>query len=390
MSRENEFILRFAIFAFYKNKDFSELEELSRTCNWNYFTKRVIDLAVAPLLYSYLKDNKFPDFIPSKVIRSFEQSFYQVLTLNVLIKEKFRVITEELARKNISYIPLKGILLINQYQNLGIRQISDIDLLFKKSERELVLITFKALKFQVYYNVPKGVARVVNYPSPFKFVSGAIMVDYHEELHYQEHGYFLPINEIWLRSYQRKANAYERYLSSEDFFLFQCLHLEKHLKVMETKLINFFDIMLIIEKTTLDFKIIRDRITSYRCSQEMGIVCFLMDEFFSTDLISLLSLNVSETMKLKLVSMFERILSEDRLVLYSENSIKGATGLSILKHLSFKERIQYLFYRVFPDKDYINSINSENNQATYTQYIYYWGRIVGYLFNNYFRQIFFL
>jgi hypothetical protein len=384
MSPNNEFILRVAFFAYSKNTEIYNLEEQSKSCDWDYFSKRVLDLAVGPIIYDYLRHHNFPVFFPGNIVFALEQSFYKVLTFNTLIQEKFRTISQELTKEKISFIPLKGVYIISLYPNFGIRQTSDIDILFRKRDNHRVWKLFKSLNFNIHYNVPRGVVKASNYPSPYKFTRGALMIDYHEELYYREHGYTLPINEFWDRSNEKEIGFCESELSHEDLFLYQCLHLEKHIKVMECKLINFIDILLILDQFQLNFEIMRSRIESYHCDQEMAIVCFLMDEFFKTDLSERFRLNLPDLRKCELKVIFEKILTEDRRSLYAENSVNGATGFSILKYLTFAEKCQYLFSRMFPDRDYLRGLSNSKGKVLLFIYFGYIGQMFKHLSKNYF------
>jgi hypothetical protein len=385
VSQDNGFILRVLLYAYSRKESIYDLESESKSCNWEYFSIRVVDLSLAPLIFDYLKQHNFPKFIPERVVLVLEQAFYKVLSFNMLLQEKFRFISEELNKRNISFIPLKGIFLSDLYSNIGIRQTSDIDILFRKSDNRRVLKLFESLSFNVFYNVPRGVVKATNYPSPYKFTNGALLIDYHEELCYREHGYKLPIDDFWQRSVEKHGRSCEKRLSSDDLFLYQCLHIEKHIKVMECKLISFIDILLILDQFQLNFEIIRSRIESYRCAQEMSTVCFLMDEFFKTELLERLKLDLSDKRKYELKVTFEKILSQDRKSLYSENSVNGATGFSILKYLNFTEKCQYLFSRIFPDRDYLMGLQNSKGKGPLSLYFSYLRQMISHLSKNYFR-----
>ncbi|MBU1726820.1 MAG: nucleotidyltransferase family protein [Candidatus Omnitrophica bacterium] len=81
---------------------------------------------------------KFTDCIPIDALNRFEQMYYSTSSKNILIYEELKKIISVFQKSDIKVILLKGAFLAREiYRNIGLRSMTDIDILIKKEDLRL-------------------------------------------------------------------------------------------------------------------------------------------------------------------------------------------------------------------------------------------------------------
>ena len=106
---------------------------LQKNYDWDYFSTVTHQLRVAPLVYKRICDLNLEQLIPERIFSIIKQQYYKTLQKNTILYHAFTQIHTLCAEKNISIVPLKGIFLADYvYGDIGIRPLSDIDILVNK------------------------------------------------------------------------------------------------------------------------------------------------------------------------------------------------------------------------------------------------------------------
>lgn len=121
-----------------ENFDFC-LEKISRLdFNWNNFFKIAFKQKLAPLIFKNLSRNKKVKlYIPKSILSKFRHSYYATAAYNTLILRRLGEILRPFKESGIKMLFLKGPVLIDLiYKDIGLRPMSDIDLLIDKNDLE--------------------------------------------------------------------------------------------------------------------------------------------------------------------------------------------------------------------------------------------------------------
>ena len=107
---------------------------LQENINWKCFTEHSINNNLASIVYknfSNLPLSKPPDIYFQKL----KNYYFKTLSRNIKFYEEFNIIISAFKQNKIDVIPLKGIVLADLiYKDIGLRHMSDIDLLVKPDQ----------------------------------------------------------------------------------------------------------------------------------------------------------------------------------------------------------------------------------------------------------------
>jgi hypothetical protein len=119
----------------YQNNSKEALENIiENNPDWNFIFKKISQSDIAPLAchsLSGLKNDKIPDWFLERL----DNSYNQAILKNLFIKETLDGILNLFSTEHIPVIALKGIFMWDViYGNIALRNLSDIDILVKKSD----------------------------------------------------------------------------------------------------------------------------------------------------------------------------------------------------------------------------------------------------------------
>ena len=121
-------------------------QTISQLDNWDKTTAKLIKKGVAPLFLDILDKNQLD--IPQEVKAKLRQAYLKTVSRSMLLYDAFCEIAEALNKEGIQAVALKGIYLAEQlYPKIGLRQFSDIDLLFRIEDAEKALAVFTRLGY---------------------------------------------------------------------------------------------------------------------------------------------------------------------------------------------------------------------------------------------------
>ncbi len=210
--------------------DLTEIEDMEAV--YSYAAQHKLTAAVAMALESAgQKDRKSSLTIANSLKRKilFEQAYAQV--------------KDALEKAGIWYLPLKGMILKDDYPKPGMREMGDYDILFDADRAEDVKAIMEGMGYETESFGP--IHHDCYDKAPF--------------LRFEMHRFlFDPSPDGKLYAYYRDikkqllGDGYEKHLSPEDFYLYMIAHEYKHYTLGGTGLRSLLDTWIILHKETLD------------------------------------------------------------------------------------------------------------------------------------------
>lgn len=144
--------------------------------------------------------------------------------------------------EGIWYMPLKGAIIKDLYPRFGMRQMSDIDILFDYTQAEKVKEIMLGLGFEVeHFGFGHHDAYIKKPVSSFEMHTMLFTAE-HSEIMY---GYYKDVKERLIKD---DGNRYGYHFSDEDFYIFMLAHEYKHYSDGGTGLRSLLDIYVYMQK----------------------------------------------------------------------------------------------------------------------------------------------
>lgn len=327
--------------------------------DWNYFVNRALDTLLGPVIYRCFENlNKTESVVPAEVMHLLKNIYNAVLMNNMRLAGNFESLLPEFEKQNIKVIALKGMNVIHAlYTDIGVRQTSDIDLLFYRSDASAARDIFFQADFQCQYYMPEGALRVTNHPSPYKFYNDEVSYDFHVGLNKVYEQARIPMEDIFSRMLQKNIfpKSIFSVLDYNDNFIYLTQHLSEHFHSFDCKLVSFLDLVEFIRQDLIQWEVIVERSIEWNCFESMSEMIFLTSEYFNTNIPAEFIAKLSVSKKEKLKAMFEKLVREPRTQLKDDHAYQGSTGFLSIKYLTVGGKLRYFFHRVFPDLSYLKS-----------------------------------
>jgi len=349
-------LLLFSLQHMWSDKEKIELERaISEIKNWDYFSQRASDTYLGTAVYvRFVKKLKLT--FPENVLKVLASMYFQVLVKNTQLIEAYDELALAFNELQLSYIPLKGIHFLKQSfsNDIGIRQLSDIDILFQPADAEQVHRCLSNLGYSVYLTMPIRISRLLKNPTPFNYEKGNVTLDVHYGLNRLEN-FDISMTEVW-KSSTRNESTYEQYLSSEDQLIHLCTHAYLHMKIFDLKQISFLDIVTLLTSDKVNWELLKNKMSQYRCQEETVSILLLANRYFKVEVPSGIIEILRIEQKEKLNNQFLLLLREDKTKLKATHYKLKDRYFQFFHLLSWTERVLFLVYYIFPDKEYLKQL----------------------------------
>lgn len=188
----------------------------------------------------------------AKLPKEWEQALSKAVRKNVLFDVERAAVLEEFEKLGIWYMPLKGVILKDYYPKVGMRQMSDNDILFDAKFAGKVREIFRERGYtDTYYGV--GNHDVYEKEPVYNFEMHRKLYGEGQEPDWVE--YYSNVKDRLLKD---EGNAYGYHFSDEDFYVYIISHEYKHYSGGGTGLRSLVDVHFYLQakRNSLDFNYI--------------------------------------------------------------------------------------------------------------------------------------
>ena len=264
--------------------------------------------------------------------KAFVQAKEKAIRKNIILDAERRNILRRLEAEKIWYMPLKGAILKDWYPKLGMRQMSDNDILFGGAERSHIKDIMLDLGFECNHYGNKNddayfKAPVCNFEMHTSLFSSAHIGNLYD--------YF---NNVEKRLIKDENNDYGHHFSNEDFYLFMTAHEYKHFTGLGTGVRSLVDTYIFLRKFNgrLDWRYINTEL------KKLGISEFERQ---------------NRELAIKVFSMKQLTIEDKRLLCdYVMSGAYGTKEKALKNSIEYRgngSKVRYIIYRFLPPSGYL-------------------------------------
>jgi len=247
----------------------NELEAINKLLpeveDWQALTHLLIGNTCAPLVYKKIQNLPNANTIPKESLALLRKAYYTTVSRSSLMYAEFAKVVQMFQQNDINFIALKGIYLCEWlYQDIGLRQFSDIDLLVKEEDatKAMKLLT-EAGYFQ--HDAVHGLSNFVDAISTQEgldfthfeaFTKNNISIEIHLKLSPDKHNdrYRLDVPELFHKSVVTTINSQQiSVLHPYDLLIHIAIHTDLHFRHGQIQFTCFNDLVNLLERFKTDF-----------------------------------------------------------------------------------------------------------------------------------------
>lgn len=178
----------------------------------------------------------------------------------VTVNSERAQIFEEFEKNQIKYMPLKGLILKNYYPKESMRQMSDNDILYDFSKRDIVC---DIMKKRGYKTLATGENSDDFHKPPY------CTFEFHRELFFKEHEFCPEFDNLWDNAKQDENSPFMYHMSLEDNYIYSVCHMYKHYSTAGCGVRFLADIYVVLKKDNdvLDWDYINSQLEIFGISE---------------------------------------------------------------------------------------------------------------------------
>jgi hypothetical protein len=359
-----------------EQKNFDAL--LSNISDWNKFFDILFSNGLAPLVYKKISSNYNEVSLPSDVLNKFKKAYVNAFLNNSKRYFEFQAIAEELNKRNIIAIPMKGIYLCKSlYDDIALRVMGDLDILVKEEELEIAKDIFlqegwifkdknEMFKSKYHQQINDSITH-----QPYTFIKNGVLVELHKHIHVKTKSFQVNIVDFIKNSKSEKILDKESAVfSNEDSLIHLCLHTYNDTLGSGLSFKHIVDIAEFLKQreNNIDWNKLKATSSSYGCYDIVNSVLVFCNEYLQSPVdSSFLKRNwrakLFETIYLSYLSKGNIYKFVHVGVTYSNKIIK----LRYLKNVLYVFGL--LYNNIFPIKEYVK-YQSERNKYRFHYKLY--------------------
>lgn len=329
----------------------------SDSINWEKFQELAIGTHLAPILHKSLPNSIPIDDIPTSIKSTLSNTYNQVLVRNVVFQQAFRELLSLSSKNQIPLVPLKGIYLSEAiYRDLGLRHLSDIDVLLKTEHLDMVCGLMNNVGWEIESVISHSKFEDEKFAQahPKTLVKGGIRIELHTHLYSEGQGAKVSAEQLWDDVHMEEFLGFEIYQFSNELLLQHlCLHLDKHMFGSGVKVLSFCDIReFLAARPEFDWKRFEELAERYKCKMQVSQILYLCHKYWGINVPAILR-TVSES-KVDIESRFWSYVNGDAItvskVMHSKLNRKSR-NLNELDSLG--EKVRFLWGFVFPKEEFM-------------------------------------
>jgi hypothetical protein len=342
--------------------------------NWNNILRFSIMLGVGALISRHMYHHNHSSVIPKLILAEFDKLYYRSLSRNIILYEHYQNIQQAFTADKIEIIPLKGIFLAETlYIDIGLRQMSDIDLLVKHEDLEksiqiLMNLGYKAVR-RYKTDFIKNLGDEKHLPT---MVLNDIFVEIHYRIFIDDSKYTIDIENYWMNSRPLILhNTSTLSLSPENLLQYLCIHLERHFNEGKIQLYQFADLMGILKKHEKDFDwdVFIDSCEKNHCNKNVFRVLYLLHKYFQVSFPEKIQQITSQYGSIFIENLFVSYLNCQKKEIIAQ--IENQNLKNLRKIRGVKNKIFYLLGDIFPSKEFmVSRYNIKSNSTTFGFYFF--------------------
>jgi len=320
---------------------------LSFSLNWEEVLESAFSHGVAPLLCHNLKKIQKSKLIPEKVMHKLKKAYYGNVASNMYLYAELKRILEAFNEKGVDVILLKGAALAKTvYGDIGLRPMSDIDLLVKKEDLAYAKKIMPDLEYVFAPDKRNEEWREKNHYHlpPYIQPDKNIVVEIH--WHITGNSFRINIDEWWEMAKVIKIDNCQALIPSpEDMLIHICLHLYNH-SYNEFTLRGLCDILETLRyyRKEINWQLFQDKIGKYKINKPVYTMLYFVKEINNDDSLSWIKPN---SVNLKLLTLIEkRILGEDDV--HSDIPFQLVQSIAVDK---FSRNVKVFLNIIFPTRE---------------------------------------
>ncbi len=355
--RPEELIILLAADICPKQKVLDEIDALLlKVTDWEFFTSLAIDKASSPLILKKIPLLANANTIPGSVLNKLTQASLKTLSRNMVLTEHFRQIIIAFSDIGIPVIALKGSYLSDWlYQDLGLRQFSDLDLLVPEHDGLRAVEELRKMGYNGEINNPLHLSEmtqnhlgIVHYMPMHK---NGVSVEIHIRITGKNETYNVDLEGMRKRAMLLNLHGVEAYgFYPNDLLMHLCLHLDKHFVTGHVQFTCFYDLTNMLNHKTeeLNWERFESECISGKAISSIFKYLLLVNKYMNAFLPEEIIRKYSYCLKPSHERMFLKILKgqQEKYALISD--FKSLRGFDNPFHL-----LQFVTERVFPSKSFM-------------------------------------
>lgn len=342
--------------------------------DWEYLAKTAIEGGIGPLIFKKLPLLENAKLVPEPTRKNLHHSYLKTLTRSLVLYEHFQNISQTLSSENIPAIALKGIYLSESlYKDIGLRQLSDIDLLVKEGDGQKCLEILSELGYKPH-NLKKSNFFEVNTETVHfaPMVLNGVFVETHVKLHKKSESYHVDIKELWNNALRTEIKNSPIYVMDDDHLLIHiCIHLDKHFRTGHLQLTCYCDVTNILceFKDRINWKRVEELCSTYHCTNNVFKHLILSNAYIKAPLPNDIILKYKSLLNKEASDFFIKHLRRKSIDLYFNTTPHNIDNIKQVK--GFKNKMVYVFHDTFPPKDFMIKQYKIKHKSLYRFYYPY-------------------
>ncbi len=326
----------------------SELIEL--ISDWKSFGNICSNSLLGPFVYSTLI-RKYNLKFPAEIVSLCASLSSRVLANNIRVMAEYENLKAILGDANIEFIPLKGVYLLEQHEELfNTRLTSDIDILVSPTDELKVRELLVKENYSERLTLPIKLSQLTLNPTPYNYDRNGITLDLHYRLNRLER-FSMDFNLVWSASESADFSS-QRNLGDLDRLIHLCIHAYTHYQIYDFKLSGLVDVLIELE-TLKSWDSLLERSGCFGCAHEVSAMLFLTAKYYDIEIPDEVFSSLNLQNQEELTERFFLFLRYER----TEVKEKYHTSLNRFKQfgplLSFWGKLQFAHYYAFPEKLYL-------------------------------------
>lgn len=375
-------------------------EILNRGLNWDYIMENSMRHGIQSLLYWNLNLTDGGKNVPEEVMAKLKKMYYENAARNMFLYDELGMILRALKNEGVGVIALKGAFLAEAvYRNIGLRPMSDIDLLIKKEDlykvnKELARLGYSAPVYPTHLH--EKIQNQLQNNEAYINQGKKIVVDIHWDIAPSIIPIRVDINKFWENAQPVKIAGIETLtLAPEDSLLHLCLHLDGHINTSNAphpKFKGYSDIVAVImhHEGRINWEYLVESSKNYGIEEPvyygLYIACKYLGAFVPSDVLDAL-----KSVKSGIDS--EDIKSTRKMLIWDLKKKRQSREISYFKTLvkvdGSGNKVRILLGDVFPCKEFMmQRYKIKNKKIVYAYYLFRFGTILRWGF-RFLRQLLF-